>query len=121
MTMLRVLLQGPGSISKYGRCGCAKNENKNKKAVNQEKNRGWLMTNVVGAMAWFRVHFPIWKVWLCQKKKKKEQKIRKENREWLMTNVVGAVAGSRVRRCGCAKKKFTKKSRKKYGMVDDKC
>jgi hypothetical protein len=82
------------------------------------------MTNVVGAMAWFRVHFPIWKVWLCKKKKKKkkEQKIRKENREWLMTNVVGAVAGSRVRRCGCAKKKkFTKKSRKKYGMVDDKC
>jgi hypothetical protein len=44
--------------------------------------------------------------------------MRKENREWLMTNVVGAVAGSRVRRCGCAKKKkFTKKSRKKYGWL----
>jgi hypothetical protein len=35
MTMLRVLLQGPGSISKYGRCGCAKK--KKKKAENQEK------------------------------------------------------------------------------------
>jgi hypothetical protein len=114
MTMLRVLLQGPGSISKYGRCGCAKNKNKIKKAENQAKNRGWLMTNVVGAMAWFRVHFPIWKGWLCkEKKKKKGQKIRKENREWLMTNVVGAVAGSRVRRCGCAKKKNLQKNQEK--------
>jgi hypothetical protein len=34
MTMLRVLLQGPGSISKYGRCGCAKKiYNKIKKEI----------------------------------------------------------------------------------------
>jgi hypothetical protein len=81
MTMLRVLLQGPGSISKYGKCGCAKTKKKNKtkkkerkrKAKNEEKNRGWLMTNVVGAMAWFRVYFPIWKVWLCKKKKSNQK------------------------------------------------
>jgi hypothetical protein len=35
MTMLRVLLQGPGCISKYGRCGCAK-KNKNKKKKKQK-------------------------------------------------------------------------------------
>jgi hypothetical protein len=47
-----------------------KKKERKRNAKNEEKNRGWLMTNVVGAMAWFRVYFPIWKVWLCQKKKR---------------------------------------------------
>jgi hypothetical protein len=35
------------------------------------------MVDVVGAMAWFRVHFPIWKVWLCKKKKKSRKSGKK--------------------------------------------
>jgi hypothetical protein len=43
MAMLRVLLQGPGCISIYEWCGCA-------------KNRGWLMTDVGCPVSGSRVH-----------------------------------------------------------------
>jgi hypothetical protein len=56
--------------------GVAVPKKKKKEQKIRKENREWLMTNVVGAMAWFRVLFPIWKVWLCQKKKK-----RAENQE----------------------------------------
>jgi hypothetical protein len=49
--------------------------------------------NVEGAVAGSRVHFHIWKVWLCPKKKKKKEA---KNRGWLMTNVGCLVSGSRV-------------------------
>jgi hypothetical protein len=62
MTMLRVLLHGPGCVSKYGRCGCAKK----RKNQNKAKSRGWLMTNVGCPVSGSRVHFQIWKVWLCK-------------------------------------------------------
>jgi hypothetical protein len=62
MTMLRVLLQGPGCISIYEWCGCAK---KKKEA----KNRRWLMTHVGCPVSGSRVHFQIWKVWLCKNEK----------------------------------------------------
>jgi hypothetical protein len=57
--MLWVLLQGPGS---EGVAVPKKNLQKN-----QEKNMGWLMTNVECAVSGSRVHFQIWKVWLCKK------------------------------------------------------
>jgi hypothetical protein len=47
--------------------GVAVQKKKKKKAENQEKNRGWLMTNVECAVSGSRVHFQIWKVWLCKK------------------------------------------------------
>jgi hypothetical protein len=53
-------------------------QKKKKEQKIRKENREWLMTNVVGAMAWFRVLFPIWKVWLCQKKKKKSRKSGKK-------------------------------------------
>jgi hypothetical protein len=52
------------------------------------------MTNVVGAVTGSRVHFQIWKVWLCQKKIL--QKNQEKNMGWLMTNVECAVSGSRA-------------------------
>jgi hypothetical protein len=58
MTMLRVLLQGPGCSSIYEWCGCAKKK--------EAKNRGWLMTHVGCPVSGSRVHFQIWKVWLCK-------------------------------------------------------
>jgi hypothetical protein len=50
----------------YGWCGCAKKKNKKKEA----KNRGWLMTHVECPVSGSRVHFQIWKVWLCKNEKK---------------------------------------------------
>jgi hypothetical protein len=44
--------------------------------------------NVEGAVAGSKVHFLIWKVWLCKKNAENQEK----NRGWLMTNVVGAIA-----------------------------
>jgi hypothetical protein len=69
MTMLRVLLQGPGCISKYRNCGYAKIKNPNKIG----KKWGMVDDNVEGAVAWSRVCFQIWKVWLCQKNQKKRK------------------------------------------------
>jgi hypothetical protein len=77
MTMLSAVA-GSRVHFQIWKCGCAKP----KKNCRKSRNRGWLMTNVVGAIAWFRVYFPIWKVWLCQKKKKKDfQKIGDKNRK----------------------------------------
>jgi hypothetical protein len=64
-TIFRVQgVQGPGCISKCGKCGCAKMKNTNKIGKKSEKIGG---DNVEGAVAGSRVHFQIWKVWLCKK------------------------------------------------------
>jgi hypothetical protein len=46
-------------------------KNINKMGKKSEKNRGWLITML---RVLSRVHFQIWKVWLCQKEKKKTNK-----------------------------------------------
>jgi hypothetical protein len=65
--MLRVLLQGPGSISKYGRCGCAKK--KKKKAENQEKI-GMIDDKCCGRDGMVQGAFPNMEGVAVQKKKK---------------------------------------------------
>jgi hypothetical protein len=42
MTMLRVLLQGPGCISIYEWCGCAKNNKKNKQKIGLVDDTCWV-------------------------------------------------------------------------------
>jgi hypothetical protein len=60
--MLRVLLKGPGCNSKMEGVAVPKKKKKS-------KNRGWLMTNVGCPVSGSRVHFQIWKVWLCKNEK----------------------------------------------------
>jgi hypothetical protein len=42
---------------------------KRKQERKEAKSRGWLMTNVGCPVSGSRVHFQIWKVWLCKNEK----------------------------------------------------
>jgi hypothetical protein len=75
MTMLRVLLQGPGCISKYRNFGYAKKKNGHKIG----ETIGMVGENVGGVVAGSRVHFKIWTVWLC--KNQNTNKIGKKTRK----------------------------------------
>jgi hypothetical protein len=58
--MLGVLFQGPGYTSIYGNCGYASMKNGDKIEGKSGKNRGG-----GGVVSGSRVHFQIWKVWVC--------------------------------------------------------
>jgi hypothetical protein len=61
MMMLGVLFQGPRCNSKYGRCSYAKMKN--------QKKYGMVGDDVGGVVSGSRVHFHVWKVWLCKNEK----------------------------------------------------
>jgi hypothetical protein len=64
--MLGVLFQGPRCNSKYGKCSYAKMKNSDKIG---EKSGKIGDDDVGGVVSGSRVHFHIWKVWLCKNEK----------------------------------------------------